>query len=220
MGYSCLTRRGTLLFPSSVKDKDMVNRTRRSGFTLFEIVMTMAVILILSAIVYPSIKNMYGAHKLDGAIDSVRGAWAEARARAIHEGRPYRVSVEPGKSIEPSGTHFRVAPDDQDYWSGTGGSKPDNDANGKALILVNSLPSGVHLSINGDSSSPPPETSDAGVNEKESKPSGEWTTVAVFLPNGEARDDVKITFQVRGVRPKVLQLRGLTGSVAVQTETH
>ncbi len=57
----------------------MVHRTRRSGYTLFEIVMVMAVMLILSGIAYPSLKSMYGVHKLDGAIDTVRGAWAEAR---------------------------------------------------------------------------------------------------------------------------------------------
>jgi prepilin-type N-terminal cleavage/methylation domain-containing protein len=190
----------------------MVSRTRRSGYTLFEVVMTLAVMVIITAIAVPSLKNMYGYHKLNGAVDSVRGAWAEARSRAINDGRPYRFSVEPG------GTHFRVAPDEQDYWSG---SAPANDPNGKGLVLEHSLPSGVHFSVNAAGSSAPlSEPSDNAHDDEKTKASGEWTTGAVFLPNGEARDDVKITFQVRGVRPKTLQLRGLTGSVTVQNVTH
>jgi prepilin-type N-terminal cleavage/methylation domain-containing protein len=189
----------------------MVNPTRRSGYTLFEIVMVLAVVLILSAIAYPSLKSMYGYHKLNGAVDTVKGAWAEARSRAINEGRPYRFSVEPG------GTHFRVAPDQEEYWSGNSG--PNNDPQGKGMVLKHSLPSGVHFSVNADSSAPPePVASSKDKDEENSKPSGEWTTGAVFLPNGQARDDVKITFQVRGVQPKALQLRGLTGSVSTVTQ--
>ncbi len=120
--------------------------------------------------------------------------------------------------MEPGGVHFRVAPDEQEYWSG--GSGPDNDPKGKAMVLEHSLPSGVHFNINAASSAPPAETINNGRDEEKSKPSGEWTTGAVFLPTGEARDDVKITFQVRGVQPKTLQLRGLTGSVSVQKEMH
>jgi hypothetical protein len=44
-----------------------------------------------------------------------------------------------------------------------------------------------------------------------------WATTVVFLPDGTAREDVKITFQVRGARPTALHLRGLTGNVSVQT---
>ena len=63
--------------------------------------------------IYPSLKSSYGYYKLTGGIDSVRAAWAMARARAVEEGRPYRFSV------EPNGSRFRVAPDQADYWSGS-----------------------------------------------------------------------------------------------------
>jgi prepilin-type N-terminal cleavage/methylation domain-containing protein len=175
---------------------------RRSGYTLFEVVLVMAVVVIISAIAYPSLKSMYGPYKLNGAIDTVRAAWANARARAIEEGRPYRFSVEPG------GSHFRVAPDRSDYW---GGSVPSNDPQGKALVYEEALPAGVRFSLNEN----PSPASDP--DEKEKPASGNWSTGAVFLPDGTARDDLKITFQVRGTQAKVILLRGLTGNVSVQT---
>jgi Tfp pilus assembly protein FimT len=188
----------------------MAIRSHRSAYTLFEVVLVGAVLTILGAVSYPTLKNMYGAHKLNGAVDSVRAAWAEARSRAIDEGRPYRFSV------EPNGTHYRVAPDEAEYWSG---SAPANDPNGKGLVLEKALPGGVHFSLGDEAPAASTDASDSG-KEDVSKPSGNWSTGTVFLPNGTARDDVKITFQVRGVRPTAIQLRGLTGNVSVQTGTH
>src|SRR5262245_40719595 len=104
----------------------MTARSRRSGYTLFEVVLVAAVVLILAALAYPSLRGMYGGYRVTAGVDSVRAAWAQARGRAIEEGRPYRFAV------EPNGTHFRVAPDHSDYWSG---SPPSEDPEGKGLVL-------------------------------------------------------------------------------------
>jgi hypothetical protein len=186
----------------------MVDRSRRSGYTLFEVVLVGAVLTILAAISVPSLKNMYGIHKLNGAVDCVRAGWAEARARAIDEGRPYRFS------IEPNGSHYRVAPDNPEYWSG---GAPSTGSQGKGLVLEKALPGGVRFALGDEAPATPAGGSDG---KEDSKPSGSWTTGVVFLPNGSASDDVKITFRVRGVKPTSIQLRGLTGNVSVQTATH
>jgi prepilin-type N-terminal cleavage/methylation domain-containing protein len=182
----------------------MTSRTRRTGFTLFELMLVMAVMVITAALSFPSLRNMFGAHKLTAAIDAVRGGWSEARARAINEGRPYRFSVEPG------GSHFRVAPDSAIYWPN---STPSNDPDGKGYILEQALPTGVRFAV-GDA--PPAAAGAQEPTKEDSKPSGNWSTAVVFLPDGTARDDVKISFQLRGVRPKAIVLRGLTGNVTVQ----
>jgi type II secretory pathway pseudopilin PulG len=182
-------------------------RSRRSAFTLFETVLVMMVLVIVAGVCYPSIKGMYGSYKLNGAVDSVRSAWAEARSRAISEGRPYRFSV------EPNGSHYRVAPDSPDYWPGSGSG---DDPNGKGMVLEKALPAGVHFNVSGDSKGPPPDPPSNSNDEKERPATGTWNTGVVFLPDGSAKDDVKITFQVRGARPTALQLRGLTGNVSVQ----
>src|SRR5688572_23304930 len=95
------------------------SRRRRGGYTLFEVVLVCAVLVIAAGLMAPSLRGMFGYFKQQAAVDSVRAAWAQARARAIDEGRPYRFSV------ESNGTHYRIAPDRQSYWSG--GSGPEDD---------------------------------------------------------------------------------------------
>jgi prepilin-type N-terminal cleavage/methylation domain-containing protein len=191
----------------------------RPGYTLMEAMLVVAVIALLAAICVPSLKGMYGYYKLNGAVDSVRSAWAHARARAIEEGRPYRFAV-----VADAGS-FRVAPDQADYW---GGSPPADDPHGKGFVLEQSLPKGVHFTLGGDSQAPGvggtpadgeedvPGDLAAGRKDQNHASLDAYTTAAVFLPDGTARDDVKIVFQVRGAQPTAIQLRGMTGSVTVK----
>jgi Tfp pilus assembly protein FimT len=174
---------------------------------LLELSLVAAVLTILASLVYPSAKASLGYFKVNAAVDSVRGAWALARSRAIDDGRPYRFSV------EPNGSHYRIAPDDSSYWPN---ANPSDDPLGKGMVLSQSLPEGVTFNVNGSANGLP----SGGTANADSSPraaSGSWTTAAVFLPDGTARDDVQIVFQVRGARPMTLHLRGLTGSVSVQT---
>jgi len=169
-------------------------------------VLVLAIMVILATITYPSVKGMFGYYKLHGGVDSVRAAWAHARGRAILESRPYRFAVEPG------GSHFRVAPDLPEFWPGSG---PANDPHGPGAVLEQALPAGVHFNIGDTASAPPAENTSK--SDDHSPPSGDWTPAAVFLPDGSAREDVTITFQVHGVRPVALYLRGLTGVSSTQT---
>jgi len=187
----------------------MIARPHRQGFTLLEIVLVSAVLVFIAAISYPSLKSSYGYFKLHGGIDSVRTAWAQARAHAIEEGRPYRFSV------EPNGSHFRVAPDSPDYWSG---SVPNDDKLGKGYVLEQALPGGVRFSANGESPPGAAESKD-GIDQvyKTNYAGIDWSTTVVFLPDGTAKEDVRIHFQVQGAMPAVVHLRGLTGTVSVQS---
>jgi Tfp pilus assembly protein FimT len=185
-------------------------KTRRQGATLFEIIVVLAILVVVSALSVPSFQAMYGSYKLNAAVDSVRAAWADARARAIEEGRPYRFAV------EPNGSSFRVAPDHPDYWTGSG--PPSNDPNGQGLILAQSLPSGVRFTINGEGSGELPNDVPNDVLAEKPVTTSNWSTAVIFQTDGTAREDVKVLFRVRGCKPTCLQLRGLTGDVSVQAE--
>jgi Tfp pilus assembly protein FimT len=185
-------------------------KKRRSGATLLEIMVVMAILIVVSALTVPSLRSMYGSYKLNASVDSVRAAWAEARERAINENRPYRFAV------ERNGSAYRIAPDDPAYWGG--GNGPDNDPNGHGLILEKALPGGVRFTINGDGGgNMPDEPANDSLQEKEVT-GGDWSQVVLFKPDGTADEDVKITFVVRGARPASLQLRGLTGNVTAHQE--
>jgi Tfp pilus assembly protein FimT len=186
------------------------SRSRRSAVTLFELILVCAILVVVAVLSAPSLQAMYAGYKLNGAIDSVRAAWAEARARAIDENRPYRFSV------QPAGGAFRVAPDDDEYWAG---GAPANDPNGRGLVLEQSLPSGVRFSVNGECADPSNNEGPAG-NDLGDRPvnNSNWSTTCVFHPNGTAGENVTIQFRVRGARPTSLYLRGLTGNVTVQAD--
>jgi Tfp pilus assembly protein FimT len=183
---------------------------RRSGASLMEVLVVMVIIVVISAVSIPSIRGMYGSYKLNAGVDSVRSAWADARSRAINENRPYRFAV------EPDGSSYRIAPDHPDYWDGTNG--PADDPNGPALVLEKSLPAGVRFTLNGEVSAAQPDEPTADSLDEKPVTATNWSPAVTFLPDGTAREDVKVVFTVRGCAPASLQLRGLTGNVSAKTE--
>jgi prepilin-type N-terminal cleavage/methylation domain-containing protein len=180
-------------------------RRPRQGYTLFEVVLVLALLVLLAAITFPSLDAMYGDSKVTAAGDMVRGAWAEAQARAMDEGRAYRFAVLPNQG------NYRVAPDSADFWSGNGSSAA-TDAAVRPLILEDKLPKPVlFTTANGPTSALPEVDSPAAAD------SGSWTPVVTFLPDGTARNDATITLVARGCRPVILRIRGLTGVITVRT---
>ncbi len=172
-------------------------KRRRPAYTLFELVLTAAVIAMVAAVSAPSLDGMYPTYKLNAAVDAVRAAWALGRAHAIEEGRPYRFAVVPGTG------NYHLAPDDD---AADGGQTADSDPDHVSFNLQRQLPQGVTFaSAQNDSQS------------TESSPDG-LSTVAVFLPDGTARDDAEVRFQVKGATPKSIKLRSLTGAVTVHQD--
>jgi len=80
-------------------------RTQRNGVSLFEIIVVLAIIAIATAMAVPTVKSLMGDTPVRAAADQVKSRWAEARAKAIEQGKPYRFQV-------LDSTSFRVAPDD------------------------------------------------------------------------------------------------------------
>jgi len=177
---------------------------KRPGYTLLELMLVMAIIVFLATLAYPSMAGLSGPVKLNGAADAVRSAWAQARAKAVEEGRPYRFAVVPGKG------NFRIAPDSEDSWNGGEASGPD----GPGLVQEEALPPGVCFSRSGEGAGPPPGNDT--VLPPGSVSPGQWSKVVVFNPDGTASEDVEILFQFRNLRPLRVHLRALTGGVKVQ----
>jgi prepilin-type N-terminal cleavage/methylation domain-containing protein len=178
----------------------------RRGFTLFEIILVMAILVILVAVSYPSIDSLRDYYSLQGSADKVRSSWAEARTRAMEEGRPYRFSVVYGKG------NFRVAPDSADYWAGDVPAPPD--PNNPPLVSSDSIPKPIRFRR---ADSPPDENDEDSVLPPDSVGMNQWSTLAVFLPDGTARDDASVALAAGSrSRPLVVRLRGLTGSTSVR----
>jgi len=179
----------------------------RRGYTLVELMLVLILILVVAVLSYPSLESMKGSFEITAATDQVRAAWALARARAVEEARPYRFAAVPQKG------NYRIAPDSGEFWQGSPPVSTDNPTD-KPLVVEEAVPKGVAFAI-GDTTVVT-GTVDDTVLPIGSIDLGQYTSVATFLPDGTSREDVRIVFSKKGVRPVVMRLRGITGAVAVR----
>lgn len=168
-------------------------RQLRRGYTLFELVVVMAILLILAAIIVPSVSGTRGDTRQRAATDVIRGELAVARARAKEEGRPYRVAV------SDDGARIRRAPDTTDF----------------ATVGTADSPSGFSVAVEypfdhvtaaifvvGDKSAPASESG--------------WVTVATVQPDGTCLEDVVyLVIRDGDQTPLYIRVRGLTTNVRV-----
>jgi hypothetical protein len=175
-----------------------------------ELALVLALIIIITALAYPSLDAMYGSYRATAAADMVRASWASARSRAVNDGQSYRFAVVFGKG------NYRIAPDSADAWSGGDGAA---NSTTPPLIVEDALPKGVCFTNSGPGGGGDLSPSSDTVLPPGSVDPASYTPTAVFLPDGTARDDVEITFVTRGAQPVVLRLRALTGIVTVKTLT-
>jgi Tfp pilus assembly protein FimT len=154
--------------------------------------LVVAMLVILAAIAYPVVDNMYASSRLNAASDTIRARWSDARTRAMEERRAYRFSIK-----DNTGT-FRLAPDSAEFWDdGEGTDEIGSDQ--PALVLEGSLPDRVYFGA-GDA------TAAAG-----SESAQQWRTLVTFLADGTASDDVEVNFATQGARTVTLKLRATTG---------
>lgn len=184
----------------------MTTRSRRA-YTLLELLLVLAVLVIIAAIGYPMLDGMSAPYKVQGAVDATKAAWAQAHVHAMDEGRPYRFAVVPGRG------NFRIGPDDDAYWSG--GDPPDLNSDNPAYVFEDTLPTDVRFIFNGNGAGKTDESFEVG-----KVGSGQWVPVVVFLPDGTASDDVQITFDCAAARSMTIQLRAITGTSTVLPQDH
>jgi prepilin-type N-terminal cleavage/methylation domain-containing protein len=167
----------------------MTRAAPRPAFTLLEVLLVVAILLILGAAAYPTLNGMWGDVKVKAAADQVQGAWVEARAAAIEDGRSYKFGVqkETGKfRVAPASSFVEVANLGED-------SAPPYVQDGE-------LKSGIKFDLTGKDDLPG---------------EGEWTIVAQFNPDGTCEKDVEITLSDTDpdIPPRVVRVRAMTGAV-------
>lgn len=171
----------------------MTRAAPRPAFTILELLLVMTILIVLAGVAYPTLSGMYGDARVKAAADQVRGAWVEARARAIEDGRAYRFGVQAGTG------KFRVAPDSSFIEVADLGE----DA-ALPFVVESELGSGITFEVADDL---PAE--------------GGWATVAVFNPDGTCQKDIDITLKEKSddVTPLVVRVRAMTGAITVFPKT-
>jgi prepilin-type N-terminal cleavage/methylation domain-containing protein len=152
---------------------------RRRGLTLFELILVIALILIVTSIIVPSVDALMEPYTVQAAVDKIRTQWTETRTRAMEDGIAYRFSIQEGTG------NYRVESDD-----------PAFDVPAKE----GALPQDCVFTA-------------PGTTQVSAAAPGQWQSIAVFLPDGTAREDASLSFGVAGMAPTTLRLRALTGSI-------
>lgn len=185
------------------------SREARSGYTLLELTLVLALIVTIGALALPSVRSGYYNYRLTSASDQIRAAWAAARARSLEEGRPYQFAIVPGKG------NYRVAPDAPAYWSDA--SLPSSgDLENPPLVLEGALAPGfIFSSLEGLQAGSFTAQEDTVLTAEQVSPNS-WVKQLVFLPDGTAQEDAAIGVQGPNGRSVVLRLRALTGFARVR----
>src|SRR5439155_18244287 len=128
---------------------------RRAAFTLFEIMLVMAVIIVIMGIALPILfYNMHDDTKVKAAVDMVKARWLDCRTHAIEEGQMYRFAVIPNSG------KFRVEPCDAMGQSLVGNGNMEGDIAG--IVIDDALPPGVRFGTKEMPVNPDSPESDGG----------------------------------------------------------
>jgi prepilin-type N-terminal cleavage/methylation domain-containing protein len=189
------------------------SRREREGFTLIEVLLTLAILVMIGALSWPGLSGMFASRRLRAAADQVRAEWVNMRVDAMKTesthmfrfaslARDYRIDCNYVMEPVVDGSGLPVS---------TVALGPPS--NGLPL-LVNLLPDGVKFS----DAYPEPDIralnvvlpSDGIMPVK----GGSWSDPILFYPDGSTTTIQLTLMNDRGLAID-LWLRGLTGVVTV-----
>jgi type II secretory pathway pseudopilin PulG len=161
-------------------------------------VVVLVLLLILGAVIIPSLSGYYGNTKQRAATDLFRTRLAEARAKAMERGIPFRVA------IMKNTNSVRVAPDGDTFDSLPADDPPSPDSQVTEDKFESEVSFDVILDPTDDRNTPSP---------------GGWTTIVTMKANGDSKETLpaSVVFKQSNYSPIQIQVRGLTGQVRTLT---
>lgn len=175
-------------------------RRSRAAFTLMELVLVVAIVIVVAALATPSIQRTFSRQALQRGADRVRVAMGQARVRAIRTGEEHAVFY------SPEGSWFNVAPFSAfaQQKELAGKRRADIGAGNFSNFEDDLLPKGVRFS--------------SGETDVDSRAaavladgdSEEAIAMILFYPDGTSQD-ARLFFENNDRLLVQLELRGLTG---------
>ncbi|MGH7200286.1 MAG: prepilin-type N-terminal cleavage/methylation domain-containing protein [Planctomycetaceae bacterium] len=200
----------------------------RRGFTLLEMLLVLAVLVLIAAIAWPSMQNIYRDLQLKESVGEVRTELASTRLHAVESGLAYQFRY------EPDGRRYVVVPFEREPQpSAAGGGSTTMSSPGQPLPHVaGELPEGLRFraAVSGLSateqmiargqqvSEPVAVEWLAGLPNAAELAGVQWSPPIVFYPDGTA-DDAAFEVVDEKRQLMVIAVRGLTGSVSTSDVT-
>jgi Tfp pilus assembly protein FimT len=180
-------------------------REARAGFTLFEIVMVLGVMVLAIGIAWPAIAAIQGEYQLRQGGQLVQAKLASARLHAVETGYVYQFCFEPG------GQKFIVLPFDQQalHIQASPGTRAPHKAGGKLA----SAKAHFEAAASPSSHAIPAEWLSGMTNAGEFS-GATWSAPILFNPDGSA-SGATIQIVDKKSRTVTISVRPLTGAVTV-----
>jgi type II secretory pathway pseudopilin PulG len=168
--------------------------TTRNAYTLLELLVVLAVIIILGGAVTMTLDGYHSNTRQKAAADGIRTRMADARANAMEQGAWYRLA------ISTDGTRIRLAPDGPDFAT----LPADNPPAINSRVIEDRFEEGVTAEVIDDS--------DDGAT----LDTGGWRTIATVGPEGICKEDgALIRVKEKNFAPIDVRVRGVIGSARV-----
>ena len=185
----------------------------RRGYTLVEVLVVMAVLIIIAAMALPLIRKPLLRREVQSAADSVRTKMFHARDGAMKSSHVYTFQYQPGSGTYRVSPQQQSSPAGQTDGAGTSAGQDPMMADGQHLPCEDgSLPEGLHFLAD---DSPDPDAPDATAPMvAQGGGANGWSDPILFYPDGTTSDARLIVASGRGYAVHI-RLRGVTGNVSV-----
>ncbi len=187
----------------------------RAAFTLAEILLVLAVLVVIAAFAVPAVKGSLDNYQLRQSADTIRSAFANARSTAARTGLTYVFQYTPDSAeytIQPwasgdEGLEMSTAPTID-----TGGSTSASSAASIQPIKTRDLPTGVkfHGAVSASSVRDLRAMSNSGDTASAIGNAPQGATPILFYADGSSSSATLILKNGRGTFVEI-KLRGLTG---------
>jgi Tfp pilus assembly protein FimT len=169
-------------------------RTGRQAYTLIELIVVLALLIILGGAVVMTFDGNYSNTRQKAAADGIRARMADARAKAMEQGTWYRLAIHTDR------TRIRLAPDGPDFASLPADNPPSLDSR----VTEDQFEQGVTAEVKFDS------------DDQQQQDSAGWITIATVGPEGICKEDgARILVREKDFKEIEVRVRGVIGSARI-----
>jgi prepilin-type N-terminal cleavage/methylation domain-containing protein len=178
------------------------------GFTLLEMLLVLAILVVITAVTIPVVGRMYDMHRIEQAAAEVRTALSAARLRAVDGGEVFECR------FEPDGRNLIILPrHDGRIRFGSEDDRSSAAEKHSAAVLHVELPEPLYFWTADEIRERLEPNAASELTDRRSMDNLTWSAPVIFAPNGSSTN-AQFEIRDRDGRTVELRVRGLTGAAS------